>query len=453
MKGKSAKIIIRSAVTIISISLILLFINYCIIGFFLQSHINSEDPAKTVKMVTDELEHNKYTLTQQTQAYLYNNNLWVQAIDNNGSELFSINKPKNVSNKYSLADIANISKNYLNDYPVYLWQSNKNIIILGYPKNSIAKYHWSAPTDTIKNIPLLLLALILFNITITILLVVILGRKLINPLKRIIDGVFLLRDEKEVILKEKGLYKELAQSVSETSLKLIEKNCAIKKRENAIANWISGISHDIRTPLSMILGYSAFLEEDETLPDETQAQAKIITENAIRIRELISNLNLATSLQYNMLPLALKSVRLSSIARKAMANCINSGILYNCTNEIIVEDENVTALVDKNLLLRAVINLITNSAKHNEKGCNITITIPNLQAAEHSAIIIKDTGCGIPEDKMKELNKKDTFQPSLTKAHGLGLIIVKNIIEAHHGKIIIESKESQGTTVVLELPK
>ncbi|NMM64017.1 HAMP domain-containing histidine kinase [Clostridium sp. P21] len=454
MQNKTAKIIVRFTITIILISFIILLINYFSIVFFLQSQFSSDDPSRSVERIANELEEKNYTLSYKNQSYLHNNSLWVQAIDKDGNEFFSMYKPSEIPIKYSLGDIANISKNYLKDYPVYLWKNNENIIILGYPKNSIVKYNWSTSIKTISNIPFFLLILLLFNIVATILLATVLGRRLMIPLKHIIDGVFSLKNEKEIHLQEKGLYKDLSQSVNETSLKLVEKNIAIKKRENAIANWIAGISHDIRTPLSMILGYSGVLEEDMTLLDETRLQAKIITENALSLKELVSDLNLATSLQYNMQPLTLRTVRLSNIARKAMANCINGGILHNCTNEIIVEDENVTALIDDTLLVRAVTNLITNSAKHNKKGCHITIIIPQLPCdLDYSSIIIKDTGCGIPKDKIKELNEKNSFQVSINKTHGLGFIIVKNIIEAHHGKVIIESKEEQGTVVLLKLLK
>ncbi|MBU3146057.1 ATP-binding protein [Clostridium sp. CF012] len=95
-----------------------------------------------------------------------------------------------------------------------------------------------------------------------------------------------------------------------------------------------------------------------------------------------------------------------------------------------------------------------NSAKHNKPGCHITINVPKVNNKnEHVSIIIADNGCGISEVKQDILNKKDFFNTSINQAHGLGLIIVKSIVTAHHGQITIESKEGQGVSIIITMPK
>ncbi len=287
--------------------------------------------------------------------------------------------------------------------------------------------------------------IILLNVIITILVSICLGRIFSKPLRKIVNGVFLLKDEKEVFLKEKGVYIDLAQSINETSKSIIEKNNKIKLRDNAIKNWISAISHDVRTPLSMILGYSAMIEEDKVLPKEVQEQAKIITENSLRLRELITNLNLATSLQYNMQPLILTHAKLSNIVREAMVSSINSGVLKHCSTEIVVEDEKVAAMVNEKLMIRALINIIMNSAKHNKDGCNIIATVKKSNENDsYASITILDDGCGISEDKIKKLNGQENFNTHTNQEHGLGLIIVKNIVKAHNGEFTIENGKNKG---------
>ncbi|MCX7923337.1 MAG: HAMP domain-containing histidine kinase [Clostridia bacterium] len=450
--SKSMGITIRFTFTVILIAFLMVMINYIFLIFFTRYNLSQQEPTKTVKAIARELSHNNGRLTVLTEEIINRNNLWVQLVNPAGDVIYnSRNKPKDIESHYSLSSIAKLSKNYLNDYPVFVWESNKNLVILGYPKNSIIKYNWSFYSESF---PRIFLWIIFLNIIAAIVLFIFLGRRLTNPIKRLIDGIFSLKQEQEVFLKEKGIYKDLADSINKTSIAMVEKNNEIRQRDNAIKNWIAGISHDVRTPLSMILGYSAVIEEDSVLSEEVRSQAKIITENAIRLRELVSNLNLATSLQYDMQPLELSIVRLGSIAREAAASCINSSIVENCKIKIMIEDENAAALMDKKLFERALLNLIMNSVKHNKADCIILVIVPKLNnKSESVSIIIADDGYGISEEKKNHLNQKDFFKPTINQTHGLGLIIVKSIVAAHHGEMVIKSKKGKGTAVIIRLPK
>ncbi len=455
MKNKSVKITLQYISTIVFIVLIVLALNYGLFLFFIRWSPSVMEPAQTVKALALELHQDNHQLSLETAEMIKNNNLWVQLVDPKGDVIYDSNKPNDIGGHYSLKDIAVLSRNFLNDYPVFVWESGENLVLLGYPKDSISRYNWYIPTKIGASLPSTFLFLLLFNVAITVIVSIFLGRRLTKPLTRLINAVFLLKQEKEVYIEEKGVYMDLAQSITETSRTIIDKNNKIRLRDAAVTNWVAGISHDVRTPLSMILGYSALMEEDAALPEEIHSQAKIITENALRLRELVTDLNLATSLQYNMQPLTRSRVRLGNIAREAMASCINSGVLQNCRIDGVIEDENTVVLLDDKLFLRAVVNLIMNSAKHNKNGCCITVTVP--EAAEedpYASLRVSDNGCGIPQDTIKRVTQHDFFNFSIHQTNGgLGLIIVRSIVEAHHGKLIIESEIGKGTVVILKIPK
>lgn len=454
MKNKSFKIILNYSITIVLTVLIVIFLNYTVFLYFIRHSPYIKEPTKTVEAIAEELSENNNELSSKTSEMIKNNNIWVQLVNLKGEVIYNNNKPDDIGDYYLLKDIAILSKSYLNDYPVFLWESKENLVIVGYPKNSISKYNWFLPTNIENSTPMTFLYIAFFNVIITIILSICLGRILNKPLNRLINGVLLLKEEKKVCLKEKGIHKDLAKSINETSQIIIEKNNKIKLRDNAVESWIAAISHDVRTPLSMILGYSAMIEEDDTLPKEIHAQAKIITENSLRLRELITNLNLATSLQYNMQPLTLTCTRLSNIAREAMASCINSGAIQNCSKDIIIEEEKTAVMVDAKLLLRAVINLIMNSAKHNKEGCHITVSVPKTTSASpYAAIIVSDDGSGISQDKINKINEDDYFHTPINQKQGLGLIIVRSIVEAHHGSFIIENGKNKGVVATLKIPK
>ena len=332
-----------------------------------------------------------------------------------------------------------------------MWESGENLVMLGYPRNTMMKYYWSFPTHSIGSFPMTLLLLGVFNLLITIGLSVFLTRRITNPLSNIAEGIALLEEEKEVELHERGVFEGLAQSINHTSRLIHEKNHKLRLRDTAVSNWLTGISHDIRTPLSMVLGYSGLMEEDPDLPEATRGQAKIITEKTVRMKNLIENLNLAHSLQYQLMPLSLQPIRLSNIARKAMTECVNTGILQNHPYEIRIEDECVSALLDEALFLRAMINLISNSAKHNREGCTITIAVPPSEN-KVACLMISDTGMGISRDVIGRLNQQDYLSAWTKQSHGLGLIIAKSIVEVHQGHLTIETINGRGTVITIRLP-
>jgi signal transduction histidine kinase len=453
MKGKSLKVTLRFITIIIVVVLIVLSMNYAIFLHITRHSSLVKEPAKTVRAIAAEFLSSKSGLTQDTIIMLEKRGLWVQLVGPDGAVLYNYNKPEEIGSIYSLKDIASFSRSYLKDYPVYIWESGDNLVILGYPKNTISKYNWSIPTNIVNNVPLSYLYVLSLNLIITVALAAFLSRLLTKPLDNIIDGISLLKQEQAVALDEKGLFKDLSQSINHTSQIIMDKNRKIKLRDTAVSNWIAGISHDIRTPLSMILGYSAMIEEDSTLTKDARVQAKIITENALRLRELIADLNLATSLQYELMKLKLVPLKLGNIARKALADCMNRGILLNFSTEVIVEDENAAALLDEALFLRALTNLITNSSRHNSEGCSISIIVPESKFDSHVSIVISDTGRGMSQDKIDKIKQYDFFNSWVNKSQGLGLIIVRSVVEAHKGIFIIDSAEGKGTKVTIKVPR
>ncbi len=111
----------------------------------------------------------------------------------------------------------------------------------------------------------------------------------------------------------------LAQNVNRASSLLQQRADSLKQRDEARSNWIAGISHDIRTPLSMVLGYASDLEESNNISIEQKQQASIIRKQAEKLRSLVSDLNLVSMLEYEMQPPLNKTYPPISISK---ANCI-----------------------------------------------------------------------------------------------------------------------------------
>ena len=168
-----------------------------------------------------------------------------------------------------------------------------------------------------------------------------------------------LGDGKPVSVCISGELSKIANSVNKAS--------SILNRQNeARANWISGVSHDIRTPLSMIMGYANRIAENESANKTIREQAEIVQKQSVKIKELVQDLNLVSQLEYEMQPLHKEVVRLSKLLRSYMADLLNTGISdsYIIGIQIDPDAENAVLECDARLISRAVNNLVQNSVNY-----------------------------------------------------------------------------------------
>ena len=142
---------------------------------------------------------------------------------------------------------------------------------MGYPKDRYWKHLYPAwDMDIIKNAPMILLSFAGINITAIFLIYVIANSKLLRQIRPIEEGISALHTDQPIYVREQGLLSDLARNINETGEILRSQKVDLRKKETARANWISGVSHDIRTPLSMVLGYAAQMEEDPGLSPQNR---------------------------------------------------------------------------------------------------------------------------------------------------------------------------------------
>ena len=327
------------------------------------------------------------------------------------------------------------TKWYLDDYPIFTWKVGEQLLVLGYPRGSVWRYNaWQdyKSMEVAMNFPktLFLSLVILF-----LLVIGWLGYRYYRKMKVLAEAICDLSSGKEVQLSENGSTGEIAHSINETSDRLQKQMEMLRKRDAARTQWISGVSHDIRTPLSLILGYSNLLEEKQQSREEIQREAGLIRQESLRIRDLIEDLNLTSKLEYHMQPLRVGRTAPVKILRKVMADVMNSIAMdqgkYEIRVEISEEFERQQVNLDEKLVERAFRNVVENAIYHNEKGCGITVEAGVF--GEFLKVVVTDTGGGIPEVVCKYINDGGR-EPDW---HIMGLRIVKQIVEAHGGKVQI----------------
>lgn len=228
----------------------------------------------------------------------------------------------------------------------------------------------------------------------------------------------------------------------------------LKKKDNARANWIAGVSHDIRTPLSIILGYAEGLKASND--DETQQAGETISHQALRIRSLVNDLNLASKLEYEMQPLCLEPIDVMESLRQVISDTLNNGLPEQYTIDFDYYDNCGGYLVkgDAKLFERVLVNLIQNSIRHNPDGCNIVVKLE--KRAEELELTVSDNGIGATQEKLKQIRSATHYiqneEESAIQNHGLGLFIVKKVVSVMNGKIAFESECNKYFSVKIILP-
>ena len=143
------------------------------------------------------------------------------------------------------------------------------------------------------------------NIGVLLALVAAFGYMYYKKSKAVTEAIDMLAEGREVNIPEKGVTSDLAESINLTSDILKRQREIIERRDNARSEWIRGVSHDIRTPLSIVMGYAEVLADDDQLSEGNRKYAETIKEQSIKIRDLVEDLNLAMKLEYNKQPLRL----------------------------------------------------------------------------------------------------------------------------------------------------
>ena len=428
---------------------IFLFVSLVIIS---DNHGN-QSPTHLLPCISDKLQQTdgQYILPDDVAALLDQEQAWCMLIDNtSGNVIWNYKLPTDIPVRYTYGDIAKMSKWYLADYPVFVSARSDGLLVVGYPKDSYWKLSAYKTIASIKIDAIGFIIVFFLNIGIVLLLFIFNSRKTEKAIKPILIGIEEIAAGQKTQLAEQG-------ELSEINAKLNHVSKTLQRRDTARANWISGISHDIRTPLSMVLGYSSSLEKNHKLDADVQEKVTEIRQQAEKIKRLIEDLNLTSKLEYDMQPLRISNIYPVELARQVVCEFLDSDLDKKYVFEFESDPQCETEFIrgDEVLLKRAVTNLIQNSINHNANGCKITISLSCSE--KEITIIISDNGVGVSPEKLKALNAKTHYLESTDRTlhlrHGLGVLLVRQIVDAHKGTMQIESEEQKGYKVSLIFPK
>jgi len=248
----------------------------------------------------------------------------------------------------------------------------------------------------------------------------------------------------------------LEKKVEERTHALTQAMEDLKKISKRKTDFVSSVSHELRTPLTSIKGYASILLTGKlgSLPVEAKERIEKINRHSDELIYFINDLLDISRIESGRITLKQEVVDLKELVNKVVD--LLSAQLKDKQLELKIDilEEAKNVFVDPNQIERVFINLIGNAIKFTPSGGKITIQAHKLD--EMTQVDVMDTGCGIPEEAQElifeEFYRVDNPINQELKGSGLGLTLVKGIIEAHKGKIWVKSKLGKGSIFSFTLP-
>jgi signal transduction histidine kinase len=230
----------------------------------------------------------------------------------------------------------------------------------------------------------------------------------------------------------------------------------IRRANQAKSEFVSFVTHELRTPMTSIRGYASLLcnEKVGPLSEKQREFAEAIHRNVDRMKVLVSDLQDISRIEAGQLQLEKKPVVLRSVLREAIQATEDQvgGQSHRVTSRI--PDDLPAVLADPTCLTQILVNLLTNACKYTPEGGDIQVRAQCANGRVHCTVI--DNGIGIsPEDQAQLFTKFFRAEcPAVQEmpGTGLGLSIVKNLVEMHGGETRVESQLGQGTSVTFSVP-
>lgn len=229
----------------------------------------------------------------------------------------------------------------------------------------------------------------------------------------------------------------------------------LKDYRDSRQQFLSHISHDLRTPLTFIKGYSALMKEAaEVNEEEWRKHVDVIYQEANRMEYLVRDLFQLTKLEEGKLEVELESINLVEWLRTLIDQRQSTFEQHHLSWEVHYEETDIYACIDRRRMEQVIHNLLENSIRYTKSGGKIMITMRRTD--QHAVLSVEDTGIGIPEEELPYIWERFyRVEKSRSREHGgtgLGLAIVKKLVELQEGKIQVSSEKGKGTRFDILFP-
>jgi signal transduction histidine kinase len=247
-------------------------------------------------------------------------------------------------------------------------------------------------------------------------------------------------------------FNTMAASLERTVADLEERNRTLLESEQVKSELVSNVSHELRTPLASVLGFSSLMLDRDLPPEETKRYLEVIRTEARRLAALLNDLLDLQRGEQEALDLRNEEVDLNEL----LATQVTLYSAQSDAHELKFQpsEEQLAVRGDRDRLAQVVGNLLSNAIKYSPEGGVVEVTATLI--GDEAWIWVRDEGLGIPGGHQEQIFTKffrgDVGRELGIAGTGLGLVLARQIIEAHGGEIGFDSESGRGSTFWLQLP-
>lgn len=412
-------------------------------------------------------------LSSKDTELLMSRKSWLQVLDEKGNEVASYHKPEGVTPQFSLQELA-LRSVYPDKYGTKLntyYEQDKGLTwVLSTPLNK-DKPGQAPLIDPELNVLISAVGtLVGFSMLVFALFAWWFGQRTGAPILHIMDWLKVLGKGRYIEPqtktnhahgankngKRKGsfaVYGEVLDSLNTLTYTLQRDAIVREETEQARNEWLAGVSHDLKTPLSSIKGYAHMLENEnyEWTQEEVQRFARVMLDKSNHMESLISDLTLEYQLQGGAMPPYMEVVDLNVYIPETLEG---AGISLNnqATNIVFCPAKSPVYLkIFKPWFQRIIDNLTANAFLHNERDITLTVSVLVMEAGKFGLSFV-DNGEGMDDltkVRLFERYYRGTDTDSAPEGSGLGMVIAKALVEVHGGRIFVDSQQGKGTQIKL----
>lgn len=253
-----------------------------------------------------------------------------------------------------------------------------------------------------------------------------------------------------------GLTESLEHRVRERTQELLSANERLRELDRLRSAFVSIVSHELRTPMTAIRGYVDNMLDGLTgvLTDKQSHYLNRVRFNADRLTHMIAELLDLSRIEAGRVEIHLSSVNLPELVEEVVDDLRRPASEKGITIATHSSGSTLVVRADRDKLQQILTNLIGNASKFTPRDGTITVET-SLVEPEQVRITVADTGCGIPPDELPKVFERffrGGAVPPEARGAGLGLSIVKSLVEMHRGRVSVESQVGVGTTFAVTLP-